>query len=123
MPAVTVAAEDFTVIQGYVGPGYGAPTDAGRRARDLMEALEGIHLETTYTAKCLAGMIDAVRLPEYRSGTVLFWNTYSSVDPATHLGTLPRLSATAAIRSTSSSPVPSVVIAPPNATLLLANHP
>ena len=89
VPAVTVAAEDFTVIQGYVGPGYGAPTDPGRQARDLMEALEGIHLETTYTAKCLAGMIDAVRVPDYRSGTVLFWNTYSSIDPATHLGMLP----------------------------------
>jgi D-cysteine desulfhydrase len=89
VPAVTVAAKDFTVIRGCVGPGYGAPTDAGRQARDLMEALEGIHLDTTYTAKCLAGMIDSVRSPEYRGGAVLFWNTYSSIDPATHLGTLP----------------------------------
>lgn len=89
VPAVTVAAKDFTVIQGYVGPGYGAPTEAGRQARDLMQALEGIHLETTYTAKCLAGLIDALRVPQYRSGTVLFWNTYSSTDPATHLGALP----------------------------------
>ena len=89
VPAVTVAAQDFTVIRGYVGPGYGAPTDAGCQARDLMQRLEGIHLETTYTAKCLAAMIDAARVPERRSGTVLFWNTFSSIDPATHLGALP----------------------------------
>jgi D-cysteine desulfhydrase len=89
VPAVAIKAADFTIIKGYVGPSYGAPTDAARSARLLMETLEGIHLETTYTAKCLAGMIDAVRAPEYRGGTVVFWNTYSSVDPAVHLGQLP----------------------------------
>ena len=89
VPAVALAAGDFTVIKGYVGPSYGAPTDAARAARDQMEALEGIHLETTYTAKCLAGMMDAVRTPAYRNCTVLFWNTYSSIDPAAHLGPLP----------------------------------
>ena len=89
VPVGAVAASDFAIIKGYVGPSYGTPTDAARGARDLMEKLEGIHLETTYTAKCLAGMIDAVRAAEYRNGTVLFWNTYSSIDPAAHLGTLP----------------------------------
>lgn len=88
IPAVAVATRDFTIIRGYVGPSYGTPTDAACRARDLIKELEGIPLETTYTAKCLAGMIDAVRAPEYRSGMVLFWNTYSSIDPATHLGPL-----------------------------------
>ncbi len=89
LPVVAVGAGDFRIIKGYVGPSYGAPTDAARSARDLMETLEHIHLETTYTAKCLTGMIDALRGPEYRNGTVLFWNTYSSVDPALHLGALP----------------------------------
>jgi 1-aminocyclopropane-1-carboxylate deaminase/D-cysteine desulfhydrase-like pyridoxal-dependent ACC family enzyme len=89
VPAVSIGAEDFRILSGYVGPAYGAPTAAARRARDLMATLEGIPLETTYTAKCLAGMIDAVRAPQYRSGCVLFWNTYSSVDPASHLGALP----------------------------------
>lgn len=89
IPRVVVTAGDFTIIKGYVGPSYGAPTEAARQARDLMEQREDIHLETTYTAKCLAGMIDALRAPEYRTRTVLFWNTYSSVDPAVHLGPLP----------------------------------
>jgi D-cysteine desulfhydrase len=89
MPPVSLTADDFKIVSGYVGVSYGAPTDAARRARDLMGQLEGIRLETTYTAKCLAGMIDAVQRPEYRTGPILFWNTYSSVDPATHLGPLP----------------------------------
>ncbi|MFQ5666597.1 MAG: 1-aminocyclopropane-1-carboxylate deaminase/D-cysteine desulfhydrase [Candidatus Binatia bacterium] len=82
-------AEDFRVMTAYLGPTYGAPTEAGQRARDLMRQLEGIELETTYTAKCLAAMLDALRTPEYRRGPVLFWNTYSSVDPARHLRPLP----------------------------------
>lgn len=75
IPTVAVAANDFTIIKGYVGPSYGTPTDAACRARDLMRDLEGIALDTTYTAKCLAGMIDAVHTAEYRSATVLrrFW--------------------------------------------------
>jgi D-cysteine desulfhydrase len=89
VPAVSATTEDFHIIPGFVGPSYGAPTDAACRARDLMAELEGIRLETTYTAKCVAAMIDALRTPAYRSGCVLFWNTYSSVDPATHLGPLP----------------------------------
>jgi len=86
---VRVTAEDFRLVAGYVGPGYGAPTEAGRWARELIAALEGIALETTYTAKCLAAMIDAAALPEYRDSRVLFWNTYSSVDLAARLGPLP----------------------------------
>ena len=89
LPAVGCDPADFTIIRGYVGPAYGAPTDAGRRARELMERSEAIRLETTYTAKCLAAMIDAVRTPEFSGGPILFWNTYSSVDPSRHLPRLP----------------------------------
>jgi D-cysteine desulfhydrase len=78
------------VVRGYVGPGYGAPTEAARQAEALMQSEEGIELETTYTAKCLAALMDLARRPEYSGGPVLFWNTYSSVDPAAHLGPLPQ---------------------------------
>jgi len=89
METVRIVADDFRVVSGYVGAGYGTPTAPARRARDLMAELEGITLETTYTAKCLAAMIDAAAAPEYRQARVLFWNTFSSVDPAVHLGPLP----------------------------------
>jgi len=88
LPAITVSPDAFRIVREYVGPGYGAPTAAGCSARDAAETLEGIHLETTYTAKCLAAVLDAVRSGAY-GGRVLFWNTYSSVDVAAQLGPLP----------------------------------
>jgi D-cysteine desulfhydrase len=89
VPPLAIHPEDFDIIEGYLGPSYGAPTDAARRARDVMHHLEGIELETTYTAKCLAGMMDAVRRGPGRDGCVLFWNTYSSIDGAAQIGPLP----------------------------------
>ncbi len=89
VPAVDISASDFRIIAGYVGPAYGAPTDAARHARDVLARREGIQLETTYTAKCLAALIDAAGSPPYHDGTILFWNTFSSVDPGEHLGPLP----------------------------------
>jgi len=88
VPPISLAPADWTIISGYVGTAYGAPTDAAQRAQELMLRLEGIRLETTYTAKCVAAMIDALQTPAYR-GRALYWNTYSSVDPATALGPLP----------------------------------
>jgi D-cysteine desulfhydrase len=85
---VRIAPEDFSIIRDQLGPGYGAATPEAEHARQLIEDTEGIHLETTYTAKCLAALLDE-RLPASAGGPVLFWNTYSSVDPAAHLGKLP----------------------------------
>lgn len=84
-----VQAGDFDIRRGFVGRAYGAPTEAGRQARDRLLALEGIRLETTYSAKCLAALIAAAAETKYKSAPVLFWNTYSSIDPSLHLGPLP----------------------------------
>ncbi len=89
VPNPSVGRDDFPIVDGYIGPGYGATTDSGRAARDRLERLEGIHLDTTYTAKCLAALIDAVRAPPYRQARVLFWNTYNSVDVEKQIGPLP----------------------------------
>jgi D-cysteine desulfhydrase len=86
---VQVTTSDFHIIRAYVGAAYGAPTEAGRRARDLVARCEGITLETTYTAKCLAALMDSVRTGPYRTGPVLFWNTFNGVDVAVQLGPLP----------------------------------
>lgn len=89
IPPTRLSASDLTIIDGYLGDGYGAPTEVARRARDLMADREGIHLETTYTAKCLAALLDASHEPGYQGSRLLFWNTYSSVDPTPHLGPVP----------------------------------
>ncbi len=89
LPPATVRPADFTTVGGYVGAAYGAPTPAALAARERALAGEGLSLDTTYTAKCMAAMFDALAASEYRNRPVLFWNTYSSVDPDTHLGLLP----------------------------------
>jgi D-cysteine desulfhydrase len=81
----TFSASDFTIIRDYLGPGYGTPTAEARRARDLILRTQDIQLETTYTAKCLAAVLDGC----VSGGPILFWNTYSSVDPAAYLGPIP----------------------------------
>jgi len=89
VPAVPVSNADVTLIPGYVGAGYGAPTPEGQAALELVEALEAIHLETTYTAKCFAALLRLAQQHPYRGQTLLFWNTYSSIDPAAALAALP----------------------------------
>lgn len=88
IPAGHVEADRIELINGYVGAGYGHPTDAGRQARDLLRTRAGITLDTTYSAKALAALID--RAATAGGGQPwLFWNTYSSIDPAAALGPLP----------------------------------
>jgi len=89
VPSVDIAPDDIAVVGDYLGAGYGAVTEGGVAAQRLLAEEEGLTLETTYTAKCLAALLDLAARPPYRDQTVLFWNTYSSVDPAGALGRLP----------------------------------
>ena len=49
------------VIDDYVGPGYGIPTDAMRIAVLRVARSEGIVLDPVYTGKAMAGMIDLIQ--------------------------------------------------------------
>ena len=62
-----------------LGPGYGAPTAAGR---DAIEAAArcGVRLETTYTGKALAALRERAARAAWPDRPVLFWNTFSGVD-------------------------------------------
>ena len=65
-----------------MGRGYGDPSAEAVAAQALCAEIEGLHLETTYTGKCLAALLAVGGQPPYRGTNLLFWNTYSSVDPA-----------------------------------------
>lgn len=56
---------------GFVGPGYGVPTEAGIEAVRLFARTEGIVLDPIYTGKAAAGMIAHVRAGRYRADDVL----------------------------------------------------
>ncbi|MHA1913203.1 MAG: 1-aminocyclopropane-1-carboxylate deaminase/D-cysteine desulfhydrase [Promethearchaeota archaeon] len=82
MPKIKVTEDDFEFIKGYLGSGYGIKTLNGQAAVDLMYDLEGknkgFKLETTYTGKTMAGMLDILKREENQTKKVLFWNTYNS---------------------------------------------
>jgi 1-aminocyclopropane-1-carboxylate deaminase/D-cysteine desulfhydrase-like pyridoxal-dependent ACC family enzyme len=68
------------IDDGFVGGGYGVPTDASREAIDLLARTEAIFLDPTYTAKAMAGLLARVRAGEFNERQdVLFWHTGGQV--------------------------------------------
>ncbi|HRK32687.1 MAG TPA: pyridoxal-phosphate dependent enzyme, partial [Tepidisphaeraceae bacterium] len=61
---------------GFIGDGYAIPTPQGQDALRTVGRLEGIALDPTYTAKAMAGFLDAVKTGKIRSGaTAMFIHT------------------------------------------------
>ncbi|MHA1794377.1 MAG: 1-aminocyclopropane-1-carboxylate deaminase/D-cysteine desulfhydrase [Promethearchaeota archaeon] len=73
---------DFMFIEGYLGSKYGAVTRSGLNAVDLFSQVDEkmrIHLETTYTGKTAAAMLDFIDgIQDDEKKVILFWNTYNS---------------------------------------------
>ena len=70
------AGRDVEVDDGFVGEGYGVPTEGSREALTMVARHEGIVLDPVYTAKAMAGLIERVRRDSFSAGdTVLFWHT------------------------------------------------
>ena len=89
IPDVQVNIGDFKMIKGYLGSNYGVKTVKGQKAVDLVYELEGeklgFKLETTYTGKTMAAMLEFLEKEENKSKKILFWNTYNSNDLDTYL--------------------------------------
>jgi D-cysteine desulfhydrase family pyridoxal phosphate-dependent enzyme len=67
---------EVEVLDDYIGPGYGVPSQESERALQLLARVEGILLDPVYTAKAMAGLlawIEDGRLS--KSDSVLFWHT------------------------------------------------
>ena len=64
------------VLDQYVGPGYGIPSEESTRALELLARVEGVLLDPVYTAKAMAALLSWInegRLSE--NDSVLFWHT------------------------------------------------
>lgn len=69
-------SEEVTVLDEYVGAGYGVPSAQGAEAIDLLARTEGVALDPVYTAKAMAALIDWVRKGRLtENDKVLFWHT------------------------------------------------
>ncbi|HEX4892862.1 MAG TPA: pyridoxal-phosphate dependent enzyme, partial [Hyphomicrobiaceae bacterium] len=58
--SVRLDPSDVWIEDGYVGDGYGRFSAAGRSALELTAQLEGVLLDSTYTAKAMSGLIGEV---------------------------------------------------------------
>jgi len=97
LPALRMLPSDFEVTRAQLGAGYGSATQAGEAAA-LLAQHAGLTVETTYTAKCLAEVLERLRGGRLH-GPVLYWHTYNSADVWAHAPAVPPASALpAAIR-------------------------
>jgi D-cysteine desulfhydrase len=55
---VRLSPDDLEIERRFVGAGYGAVTPPAEAALRLLAETEGVGLETTYTGKCLAALLD-----------------------------------------------------------------
>lgn len=75
-----VRREDVVADSGYVGGGYGIPTEGMFEAVTLAARTEGLLLDPVYTGKAMAGLIDLIRKDRFRRHeNVLFLHTGGSV--------------------------------------------
>jgi len=67
------------VLDDYIGPGYGIPTEGMKGAVLLVAQTEGIVLDPVYTGKAMAGLIDLIENGYFKRGdTVVFVHTGGS---------------------------------------------
>jgi len=78
VPEVKIDENDIIIDDNYLGRCYGDPTRESVKAVILLKKLENVELETTYTGKTIAALIDYAR--RGIEGPILFWNTFNSVD-------------------------------------------
>lgn len=69
---------NMTLRTEYLGDGYAERTPECVEAVELMSQSEGLQLETTYTGKAAAALIDDAGSGRLRGQQVAFWNTYNS---------------------------------------------
>ena len=68
--------------------GYGIATQDGMEAVETFGALEGIHLENTYTGKTAAALLHDLRAGTLDGQCVLYWNTLNSRDLSAETGAI-----------------------------------
>lgn len=68
--------DEILVETGFIGPGYGVPSDESLEAEKIFAETEGILLDQTYTAKAAAALVAYARKGFFKeTDRVLFWHT------------------------------------------------
>ena len=85
IPAQGISSDKLIFLHNYYGGGYGRATPQGLDAIDLIKSTEGLTLESTYTGKTAAAMIDFINKRAKHDEVYLFWNTFNSQDMTEYL--------------------------------------
>lgn len=73
---LNTAATVPTVLDEYIGPGYGIDSAESTAALALLARTEGLLLDPVYSAKAMAGLLDWIKQGKLTvQDTVLFWHT------------------------------------------------
>ena len=66
--------EDVLTFDGYIGGGYGVPTEGMKKAVKLMATKEGILLDPVYSGKAFNGLLDLVSKKYFKDIDVIINN-------------------------------------------------
>lgn len=80
IPPLKLKGSQINMIHDFFGGEYAQITDPALKARQQLQETEGLTLDTTYTAKTMAAMIDFIGNNEVADKTILFWHTYNTRD-------------------------------------------
>jgi 1-aminocyclopropane-1-carboxylate deaminase/D-cysteine desulfhydrase-like pyridoxal-dependent ACC family enzyme len=80
IPPLKIKGSQINMIHDFFGGEYARITEEALAARKQLKEAEDITLDTTYTAKTMAAMIDFIRNKEVTGKTILFWHTYNTRD-------------------------------------------
>lgn len=75
-----ITHKDVTILDGYIGKGYGEPTPQGSVCERLALDLENLEFDPTYTSKVLAAIVAERDRLELNNRPVLYWHTLNSID-------------------------------------------
>jgi len=74
--SVRVDPTDLTIVDDYLGGGYGVMSAVERDAIRMVAECEGLLLDPVYTGRAMAGLIDRIGKGIYSpEETILFWHT------------------------------------------------
>jgi 1-aminocyclopropane-1-carboxylate deaminase/D-cysteine desulfhydrase-like pyridoxal-dependent ACC family enzyme len=75
LAAAPLGDDELVVHDGFIGPGYGVPTEAGLAAVRTAARTEGVFLDPTYTGKALAALAAQPAAGRRLPAPVLFVHT------------------------------------------------
>lgn len=68
--ALPISPGPATVVDGYMGPGYGMPSAEGEAATRLVAGTEGLFLDPVFGAKAMAALVDRARAGQVEAPVV-----------------------------------------------------